>query len=381
MTFSDKYNAIRSRLFDDYVFGGLVAAWIDPASDGGEVDFGDQTVYMGQALMVLATEIAANQGLDQGDAVQRINETLQTFEQLDLEAEKYINPDAAEELDGFFLRDDITGVDDPRLGHKFNKVDSDFQNPAQENATPSGDQIFGMMYGLLCVVRYSGDDRLKQRAIANSSRLYDYARRCNFVLKLPDGQETRRGSDVRWLASLLHGLNKAITGIDLFNQSSIEFPLHNLPLNAVGAIWADSDFINLIKEHAGETITIPVIDKDIEINAFALHIMLMALAAQEAWSQADIEDVAVKSNHHLSALWYAQLHGTKPQAFDQAVIQQFLDSCPVDGPKASLDASTGWAHDNRWVRCADIFKRSGGSQLFNGVDWLVLHNLSRIVYP
>ena len=330
--------------------------------------------------MALATEVAVVNGTTQvTDATNKIGEILRLIDELDRKAEKYLNPNSQDAIDGFFVRDDISGPSDPRLGGRFREVKSDFQNPQEENASPSGDQIFGLMYGLLCVVEYSGDTTLISQARAISSRLYDYARRSFFDLKLPNGNTTRRGSDMRWLSSLLHGLNKSITREDHFNESQINVGPFALPLNGIAAFWDDDGTPATIARLAGQSFHFPFIGS-IALNSFALHIMLMALAPSEIWSQPQLEDVALKSNHHLSTLWYCQLHDTKPQSFDKSTIQSILDACPEEGPKASLPAASGWQHDNRWVRCTNIFDATGGAEEFNGIDWLLLNNLSLLVY-
>ena len=48
----------------------------------------------------------------------------------------------------------------------------------------------------------------------------------------------------------------------------------------------------------------------LRLGSLAPLVLLMALAPGEVWKQADIEDVALKCNHHLAALWCAHLHGT-----------------------------------------------------------------------
>ena len=60
---------------------------------------------------------------------------------------------------------------------------------------------------------------------------------------------------------------------------------------------------------------------------------------------------------------------------------QILDACPDGGPRQSLDPKTGWNEDNRWIRAADLFKpSSGGPREYNGLDWMILHNLEQIVF-
>lgn len=382
MALSDKYQAIRRQLLSDFFFEGLVAEYVDPITVGGKVKFADQTIYLGQALLAMATEAAILRatGGDIADTKNRIKILLDAINRLDESADTYFG--AATALDGFFVRDDVSGAADPRLGNRFAQCDSDFQNPQSENASPSGDQIFGMMFGLSVVVHFAGDAALIAQAREISSRLYDYARRNRFTLRLPSGNETRRGSDMRWLSSLLHGLNKDITGQDLFDESEIEVIGQRLPLTSVAAFWDDPVTARQIADLAGREFRVPIIGTEVELNSFALHLMLMAIAPSDVWSQSEVESVAMKDQHHLSVLIYCLRHpGRLPAVFDRSQIQAILDACPDTGPAASLAPSSGWNRDNRWIRSGNLGEPSnGGNEKFNGVDWMILHNLDQLVY-
>ena len=96
------------------------------------------------------------------------------------------------------------------------------------------------MAGLWFVVHVGGDADLAQRARALSDRLYTYAQRCHFELALPDGTPVARGSDMRWVSSLLHGLNRAITGRDRFAESHINLMGLPLPLNGIADVWSQA---------------------------------------------------------------------------------------------------------------------------------------------
>ena len=383
MDLSDKYKGLRQRFVDRFYFQGRVAASVDQSVVGGKVTFGDQTLYMGQALMVFATEMAIlnDAGKDTADARKLVKELLDGIEDLERKANVRFGS-AAGTPDGLFVRDDITGPADPRLGGHFSQVQSDGQNPALENDSPSGDQIFGMMHGLYCVVRYTNDTLLAAQAKAISARLFEYARRSNFILQLPSGQPTRRGSDMRWLASLLNGLNKAITGDDHFAASKITVAGAVLPLNGVAAFWDSSAATDVITNLAGKKFKLPLVtDMDpVEINSFALHILLMAIAPTEVWSQETLEPLGLKCNHHLAVLYNRQTHGSIPGSVSEQAVLDILDLCPKEGPRASLAAMTGWREDNRWVRCTNIFDPGGGNEEYNGLDWMVLHNFEQLVY-
>jgi hypothetical protein len=384
MSLSDKYKSLRKRFLDRYYYQGRVAAVIDNTATipGGHVTFGDQTIYLGQALLTFSTEIPVliDAGQDTSEVRTRISELLTAIEELETKASERLGGPATSQPNGLFVRDDITGPDDRRLGGKFQEVKSDWQNP--EDASPSGDQVFGLMFGLYGVVRYSGDAALIARARKTSSLLYDYARRSNFYLKLPNGQPTKRGPEMQWLASLLHGLNKTITGDDLFAVSKFEITVGGptFPLNGIASFWDSATTTDLVASSTGQSINVPGIDKPLELNSFALHILLMALAPAEVWDQEQVEKIALECNHHLSALLNCQVHHAYPNGFDQGTVQQILDGCPEAGPSESLAASTGWSHDNRWVRCSDIIDQNGGTGKYNGVDWLVLYNLNQMVF-
>jgi hypothetical protein len=379
MALSEKYIKLRQRFTEQFFYEGLVAEYLE--SDG-KVKFADQTIYAGQALLTMATEAAILNatGVDASDAHRLIKNMLDAIDRLDGVADPYFG--ARSTLDGFFVRDDIIGPSDPRLNGRFVACDSDWQFPEKENASPSGDQIFGMMFGLSSVVHYSGNTDLITHARRISSRLFDYARRNRFVLRLPNGDETRRGSDMRWLSSLLHGLNKDTTNDDLFDQSEIEVMGQRLPLTGIASFWDDPVTARQVANLAGRSLRVPIIDTDVELNSFALHLMLTAIAIGDVWSQLEVETVSLKVQHHMSVLLYCLRHPRNlPVGFGRTQIETILDACPETGPEASLDPSTGWNKDNRWIRSGNLGEPSnGGNEKYNGIDWMLLHNLDQLVY-
>ena len=86
---SDKYKKLRSRFFDQFHFSGLVAAWLDFSVTGHKVEFGDQTVYVGQALLALGTEMAILRatGADPSETKLRCSIILDAIDRLDRVAE------------------------------------------------------------------------------------------------------------------------------------------------------------------------------------------------------------------------------------------------------------------------------------------------------
>lgn len=369
--FSPTYRAIRQRFFADFFYAGHVAERIE----GSTIKFGDQTIYMGQTLIWLATEAHLRQQLEQdtADTFKVIEQILAAVDQLDLDAEPLFGQPPA--LNGFIARDNITGAADPRLGGRFQEVQSDWQNP--EDAAPSGDQVFGLLYGLWFVVRFVKDGTLVARARELSDRIFVHVKDARFILKLPNGNEVKRGGDLRWLSSLLHGLNHAITGRDRFGECRIEVLGLKVDLTPVAAFWdgAGSQAAQLLRSEVG----IPGLGKQ-SINSFAAHILLMAIAPSDVWSKQEFEQAAMAVNHHFAVLTYALAHQTKPDLFGDQDIATILDRCPADGPRSDLLVETGWQKDNRWIRCSNIDEPGEGHKLYNGIDFMMLHNLAQIVF-
>jgi hypothetical protein len=106
----------------------------------------------------------------------------------------------------------------------------------------------------------------------------------------------------------------------------------------------------------------------------------MAIAPSDIWSKEEFEKAALEVNHHLGVLVYALFHGAKPDSFGLAEIQAILDKCPNNGPHSDLPVETGWQMDNRWIRCSSIGTLGDGHKSYNGVDFMILHNLAEIVF-
>jgi hypothetical protein len=272
------------------------------------------------------------------------------------------------------VRDDITGINDPRLKQRFSSVKSDWQDAsADDSDSPSQDQLVGLLVGLRAVVEFVDDGAIRAQAKEVSMRLFRYVQRSYFILKLPNGKPTSRGSDARGISSLLHGLNSSITGIDLFHECFIEIGGELSPLNVVAAFWDSSLTPVILVPLIGLELPGPA-GEPISLHSYALHLLLMSIATSRVWSQLELEAVSKPANHELAAWLYCALNHTLPQdlAFSKQAIELLLSRCPESGPSAALSTSTGWHKDNRWIRCTNLLQPTEGDLQFNGIDWLAL---------
>lgn len=371
LLFTKKYKKIRQRFFDKFYYSGHVAEFIE----GNQIKFADQIIYLGQALIFLAAEVYIKRKIGQNvkESLNFISELLNTIEELDKDAERLFGE--TESLNGFIIRDSITGLADIRLRNKFSVVDSDFQKP--DDAAPSGDQIFGLFFGLWFVVKFSEEPSIVNKLKTIADRIFRYAMETNFELKLPNGENVKRGDDLRWLSSLLHGLNHQITGNDRFDSCRIEVAGQRIKLNGVASFW------DTIGDKAAAilktNVDIPILGTQ-EINSFAAHILLMTIAPTDIWSMSEFDAGALAVNHHLAIIFFALAHKSTPSSFGFLEMQGILDLCPETEPRSDLAVKTGWQKDNRWIRCSNLDKPGSGQKEFNGVDFLILHNLTRIVF-
>lgn len=378
--FSEKYDAIRKRFFDDFFYDGRVADYID--REDNRISFGDQTTYMGQALIFLSSEAKLNRLIGQSDAdsVIALRRILYAIDELDLAAEPYFGSEPS--LNGFIARDDIRGPGDTRLKNRWSKVKSDGDGTKPENVSPSGDQIFGLMNGLWFVVNLSGDPEASEHAKQISQRLFDYVRKCRFELTRPDGVSGKqvsvsRGADMRWLSSLLHGLNKSITGNDEFDDCKFDSLPGAEGTRAVASFW--DKFGTQAADLMRIRVKNPLDEKLISVT-FRAHIVLMAIAPSDVWAKDEFERAALSVNHHLAVLFYCIAHKCKPSAFYFEDVELIMDKCPETGPRGDLPVRTGWQRDNRWVRSSELDQPQGDTYEYFGVDFLMLHNLAMLVF-
>ena len=210
--------------------------------------------------------------------------------------------------------------------------------------------------------------RLRVRATDFISREFLRLKRDRFLLLRPDGQEVARGHDARGFVTLLHGIYKKATGIDVFNDLDVDFGLLSgiRAVRAIGTIWDRSrSLTELLRIFLGPS-----------DYPFQLQMVLMLLCPSEVWAQRELE-LSRNSRHYLSMLLYAKYHNTWIMTATWREARNLLIACSADGPSNNERV---WNKDNLWVRGGPGSPSDDMKEQFNGLDYMVMHNLGQIIY-
>lgn len=370
--FSPVYKTIRSRFFNHFFHNGLVAQnyWPsipddddDETNNKNKLKFADQPLYMGQTLIMLSSELHILKLRQENNETIKVIGLINTI--LDAIENHLVDPAS----NGYMIRDSITGPDDPLLPpKKYDLVDSDFQK-GRENEI-SQDNYIGLMVGLLHVSRYLEVDNKESRIASQKAtqfiaKFFKYIMNSKFMIKRPDGELVFRGEDARGFVTLLHGLYKRATGDDVFDQLEVDLDVggHRAVI-WVGTLWDSGRLISSILQALGQP-----------GNSFTYHMAFSLLCSSEVWAQQDLENVSNK-DHLLSIVLYAYYHKTGVMDVPWDKVQQLLNKCDEGGPSNKQQV---WNRDNLWVRGGSE-SPNGIEEQFNGLDYMVLHNLAQIVY-
>lgn len=223
--FSAKYLAMRQRYLEEFFFNGMSAGarFVD-ASGKTHIEFFDQTVHMGFALLAFAGEsrVLDEAGLDNSASEQLISRLLDGFEELERGAAELYGHASP----GFFLRDYVTQTE--RQGVPDDAVIKSDANTVETGGDPfipamSGDQTLHMMMGWWGVSRWSSDAANVERAQAQATRVITYLMDKGFLNTLPDGSPipVSRGGDLRPSAGFITLMASQVTGHDYYHEATI----------------------------------------------------------------------------------------------------------------------------------------------------------------
>ena len=356
-TFSPTYTSVRQRFLEYFFFDGIVAnAAVVENGSLKHLAFADTSINIGQAMIAFTSEYAIrdlnNDQEGRNNSVDIIKMMMGTVRNL--------------LKNGYLERDDVKEKDLRVTSRHGNDVtlESDFIKRNVRNNEASIDQMIGVMTGLYAVqyhFKNTPHNQMVEDARSMINEMFHYLLRNDFTVKRPDGVKVKRGSDASGLSTLLHGIYKGATGKDDF---------HNIK---------DGKNIATVWDRGGILSELLVILRNlgVDIKTYSVHMALMLLCSDMVWTQPQLERSG-NHKHHLSSLLYVWYHPP--------------DSAPLMTPWSSISTqleatTTGpardepfWNRDNIWVRGGTPAEKSSQNEWYNGVDYMLLHNLGKLAY-
>lgn len=207
--FTQDYKNVRDRFIDNFYYSGSIARDIE----GNNISFGDQTIFMGIALMTFALEakILNDAGLDSAPSQRLISEIISEYNVLDSVAPSrasYSN------VPGFFMRDYIDGSRRHPALSEFN-VDSDWAK-GRDNEM-SIDQAAYMGLGFWAVKHWSpveSNFQNRQKATLHLDNIVDFLKDERWYITLPNSDDkVERGEAAQGFGGfMLRMAGRGITG-------------------------------------------------------------------------------------------------------------------------------------------------------------------------
>jgi MYXO-CTERM domain-containing protein len=389
-----KYHQLRARLLSEFTVVGGAPGQSQPADlrDDGEgfIKWADSTIRLGWYLGVVATEYhlhqtpahfpgAAPTGPEA--TLDEIYYALLALERLDEVADASFPAPctATPALNGFFIRDDVPDgfhSNFPTLSTTY----SDFVDPVLTNKEMSQDQVYHVLIGLALVKRFvpSGVSvngrELGPWAVLQARRIIEHVAKEGWIIKNPacDNRQVNRGP----LAS----------GFSAGTRQAIELITDGAYVPAINPamekIWEDA---------RSPDYAVHVADID------NLHMAMSIAAVGNGWKQTTADDLALlakKPDWPLYPLLHRALHGDAAlgwcrtaadvNARARVMLDELPDGADIASPQPNPPAPHGFTRSNRFMRDKQTaYSGEPGSEgyRFNGLDYLLLHNLYAIATP
>lgn len=392
----DKYWQYRHKLATQYMLIGdqqgysLPASYINPGLE--LMKWSDNTIWLGWYMGTLATEYhllhnPRYEGYNDGDTArinQNLNElyyALKAIIRLDSTAETSFTWNAScgipDVRNGFFIRDDVSAdFTDSFPGYSAVDADGIEINYANEM---SQDQVYHVLLGLSLIKKFIPDTlvingvNIHDEAVEQARLIGEWVHQDGWIIKNPacGDKDVDRGPDVSLLAK---GFNAALKFISDGTQD------YSADVSGTAIFIWDQTLIN----------------PSAFVNIDNLHMTLTNAAIGEGWGTATLNNmmtIAESNRWYAYPLLYIALRDTNSVTNYQQHKQlmhfwsdSMLNEAPIGGPLSTWpnDNGNGYGVNNRFIRGrADHYTGSGNSfgHQWNGLDYMLLHNLQLIVDP
>ncbi len=385
-----KYWEYRERLKEEFMVIGSGPGKSIPAesvhADKSEAHFSDATLHLAWYIATLCTEYqlsAKNAYLRTGEGKEIKKEqtllelyyALQTLERLDKVAEPFYDKEAAPQLNGFFIRDDIPKGFEKGIGLKNAKGDSSQEDIY--NNEMSQDQVIHILMSIMFVKEFipegtkvKGVD-LRQTAIDQGLRILAFMKTHGWHIVNPvvmknkrSFKRVKRGSQA-FIYS--HGFNK------LLKQLSDGEENYGNKVSILNKIFWGSMRSKLNPTYFSND---------------NRHLSLALIASGNGFKRNTYRKLMKRSKKHD---WYAYpmmnlLLNPENRTFKKekksgmTEVQAILDRAPSAGPTCPYPNRNedGWGCQNMFLRDVE-YQRTGRyfheGKTFNGLDYMLMYNL------
>jgi hypothetical protein len=362
---------------------------------GGEgINYGDTTIEISYYLIFLSTDYYLNKN---PETLKQLKNALLSLNRLDLLSKREFDSKQPLYLNGFFMRDDLRGsifyeycknqlepetfngkvtINRPityLIDDKDSYNDINGLNRAIERNVMSQDQFWHLFLGFSVINKLINDEEILAMMHNIIDRFLKYSlKTCNQVIKNPvTGKKVPRGADIRLFAygfakagdliteydnkyrKMLHWWNKPLYKIGVFGAEFLYNMTRNIwklplkeysyrSLGCIGDIWWNKKYIkHLIK--------------DFERKDWYPHFVLI---------------------HKI-------LHDSNIEEFNKEKLERILSSIPKDGSLWKFDNTPIhyiWSVDSYLYNPEYSKFDNNKLESFNGLDFMCLYNLYKIVY-
>lgn len=391
----DKYWNYRARLTSTFLKIGEQQGNSIPAantnSNQNHIKWSDATIDLGWYIGVLATEhyLLKNEVHFQSNAIDLIDYqenieelyfALKALERLDLYAESSFSscPKGTNE-NGFFIRDDVPLDFHDNFSNVTNVI-SDFLSDDDYDKEMSQDQVYHLLIGLSLVqkfvssdVEFEGSSLLQLATKLATNIAVHVVEKSNYVIRNPAcHKNVDRGAEA---FAFSYGISEA------FKKTTN------------GIVNYENTFEVLINKNVWPSLGNPGFF--IHFNADNTHMIMTLGAIGNVWRKNTLKrlmNLAKLQDFYLYPVLFAALYDAETSTDWAAlapelsnIAQHMIDDAPFDGNASPYpnQGTNSWASDNRFIRVKEEHI-SGSSnsqgQVYNGLDFMLLHNLNKIVF-
>ena len=390
----EKYQHFRNRLKTEmmYVSGdGMEKASYLPMErrymkNGKSLGYwADATWWQGHYVSVLATEyyLKKLRGESTDSTLHELRQAITAYNRLDMNAEHCWYCDTCEDLNGFYLRDDVDDGDIPFL--PVDTVDSDYQGCGRKNSTsnaPSQDQAWASYLGFALTLKLVDDTALCNEVRSIAKRMVkimqytDPKGNEHWQITNPvNGMVIQIEGDIKWLRYAHATIGTILSGEDMhFGRSN-------------KALWKSSWNVaqnNVFISKSGNfrwygIMALSVVMNDDGRGSSNCYDWLIKNCNKIASMRPDLEQSLIFPHLPLINVVLYGYNGKKAQPKDKYL--EYLNSAPEGGAGTYTENGEVKRTQAPWhtlsLFCPWHNKDVGE---FNMLDYMLLYNLYQIVY-